>query len=147
MSMLTPSAGQWSRGVHRLAVRVYYEDTDFTGVVYYANYLKFFERGRTDALRSAGVSHGALLDGETPLGFAVREITVRYLKPARIDDALAVETRFLDAKGARMRIAQVITRGDEALAEAAVEAACIDFDGRPRRLPKAVIDAVASAAL
>jgi len=145
MSDLIPSAGQWAGGAHYLPVRVYYEDTDFTGVVYYANYLKFFERGRTDALRSAGVSHNELLDGETPLGFAVREITVRYLKPARIDDALRVETMFLQGKGARMRISQVITRGDDRLAEADVEAACIDLDGRPRRLPQRVIAAIDAA--
>ena len=137
-----PDSGAWSAGAHRLAVRVYYEDTDFTGVVYYADYLKFLERGRTDALRSAGVSHGDLLQLETPLGFAVRKIAVEYLIPARIDDALIVETVFQAVKGARMVIAQRILRGEEVLITADVEAVCIDMDGRPRRLPKSVADAV-----
>ena len=137
-----PLCGAWSAGVHRLPVRVYYEDTDFTGVVYYANYLKFLERGRTDALRSAGVSHADLLQLETPLGFAVRKITVEYLIAARIDDALSVETVFCEARGARMVIAQRILRGAEVLVTAHVEAACIDLDGRPRRLPKDVITAI-----
>ncbi|MEO1039924.1 MAG: tol-pal system-associated acyl-CoA thioesterase [Pseudomonadota bacterium] len=140
--MSEPAAGIWTEGVHRLLVRVYYEDTDFTGVVYYANYLKFFERGRTEALRSAGVSHSELLDGDSPLGFAVRDLHVKYLRPARIDDALTVETRFVEMKGARMRVEQIIRRGGEILAEASVEAACIDLDGRPRRMPTRVVDAI-----
>jgi len=137
-----PHSGAWVSGAHRLPVRVYYEDTDFTGVVYYANYLKFLERGRTDALRSAGVSHSDLLQLDTPLGFAVRKITVEYLIPARIDDALTVETRFVTARGARMAITQRILRGDDVLIAAELEAACIDMDGRPKRLPKSVIEAV-----
>lgn len=141
----SPDSGAWSADVHHLPVRVYYEDTDFTGVVYYSNYLKFLERGRTDALRSAGVSHADLLQLETPLGFAVRKITVEYLIPARIDDALTVETAFTEARGARMAIGQRIVRGEEVLISAEVEAACIDLDGRPRRLPKAVIEAIEAA--
>lgn len=140
-----PDTGAWTSGVHHLPVRVYYEDTDFTGVVYYANYLKFLERGRTDALRSAGVSHADLLQLETPLGFAVRKITVEYHIPARIDDALAVETVFTEARGARMAIRQRILRGEDVLISAEVEAACIDMDGRPRRLPKAVVAAIEAA--
>lgn len=143
--MNPPACGAWTSGVHSLPVRVYYEDTDFTGVVYYANYLKFLERGRTDALRSAGVSHADLLQLDTPLGFAVRKIAVEYLIPARIDDALSVETVFDDAKGARMAISQRIIRGADILITAQVEAACIDLDGRPRRLPEAVITAISAA--
>ncbi len=140
---LTPEAGAWDGGVHRLPVRVYYEDTDFTGVVYYANYLKFFERGRTDALRTAGVGHAALWEAEPRLGFAVRKITVEYVQPARIDDALCVETVFIRAKGARFEVAQRILRGEALLASAEVTAACIDASGRPARLPKSVIAALA----
>ena len=145
MTISTPPSGVWSDGVHRLPVRVYYEDTDFTGVVYYANYLKFLERGRTDALRAAGVSHSELLDADTPLGFAVRKITADYLIPARIDDALIVETRVTQAKGARINFVQCVLRGDDALLTAEVEAACIDLKGRPNRLPKAVIAAIEAA--
>ena len=130
-----PSTGAWSGGVHRLAVRVYYEDTDFTGVVYYANYLKFLERGRTDALRSAGLSHSGLLALDPPLGFVVRRIAADYFSPARIDDALTVETRFTDLRGARLAVLQRVMRDGAVLMTADVEAACIDLSGRPRRLP------------
>jgi len=140
--MSAPDAGVWDGAVHRLPVRVYYEDTDFTGVVYYANYLKFFERGRTDALRTAGVGHAELWDAEPRLGFAVRKLTVEYLIPARIDDALAVETRYTSAKGARFELAQRILRDDAVLATAKVTAACIDAAGRPARLPKSVLEAL-----
>jgi acyl-CoA thioester hydrolase len=144
--MTAPASGAWTAGVHTLPIRVYYEDTDFTGVVYYANYLKFLERGRTDALRAAGVAHAELLEADPPLGFAVRKITAEYLIPARIDDALTVVTRVTHAKGARINFAQQVLRGEDVLLTAQVEAACIDLDGRPRRLPKTVIDAVEAAA-
>ncbi|XBQ16832.1 MAG: tol-pal system-associated acyl-CoA thioesterase [Oceanicaulis sp.] len=144
--MTEPTSGAWTSGVHTLPVRVYYEDTDFTGVVYYANYLKFLERGRTDALRSAGVRHEDLLELDTPLGFAVRRIEAEYLRPARIDDALIIETRFTEARGARLSVAQRILRGEEVLLTASVEAACIDLAGRPRRLPKSAAAAIEAAA-
>lgn len=144
--MTEPTSGAWASGMHRLPVRVYYEDTDFTGVVYYANYLKFLERGRTDALRSAGVRHEDLLQLETPLGFAVRKIEAEYLKPARIDDALIVETRFTHAKGARLGVEQRVLRAADVLLTASVEAACIDLQGRPKRLPAAAAEAIARAA-
>ncbi len=139
---ITPDAGAWSGGLHRLPVRVYYEDTDFTGVVYYANYLKFFERGRTDAMRTAGVGHAELLQGEPKIAFAIRRITVDYLTPARIDDALVVESRFTVVRGARLSVEQTIRRGEEALATAAVDAACITLEGRPIRLPKPALEAL-----
>lgn len=140
---MTPASGAWSDGAHRLPIRVYYEDTDFTGVVYYANYLKFLERGRTDALRTAGVSHSDLLTLDPPLGFAVRRITVDYISPARIDDALLVETRFTEARGARLAVVQRILKDDSVLMSAQVDAACIDLNGRPRRLPAATRDSLA----
>lgn len=139
--MAEPHAGVWlDDKTHQLSVRVYYEDTDFTGVVYYANYLKFLERGRTDALRCAGISHAEILKLDPPLGFAVRKIQVEYLKPARIDDALTIETRFKTAKGARLVISQRVVCAAEVLVTADVEAACIDLEGRPRRLPKTMLD-------
>ena len=120
---------------HRLAVRVYYEDTDFTGVVYHANYLRFFERGRSDYLRLAGISHSDLLERADPGAFVITRIAVDYRKAARIDDALLVRTTYDIIKGPRMWIRQSITRGDEVIATAEVEAACIRPDGRPRRPP------------
>ncbi|MEO1135270.1 MAG: tol-pal system-associated acyl-CoA thioesterase [Pseudomonadota bacterium] len=118
-----------------LPIRIYYEDTDFSGVVYHAAYLKFFERGRTEALRASGVHHTALLARDEPLAFAVRKMTTEWLIPAKIDDMLEVRTRFHAAKGARMFLTQEIWRDDALLARADVEAACMTLNGRPRRLP------------
>lgn len=122
-----------------ITVRVYYEDTDFSGVVYHARYLHFFERGRTEALRDAGVSHTELLTREEPLAFAVRKMTTEWIAPARIDDLLDVTTRFVDVKGARMRLEQEMRRGDTLIARADVEAACKNLAGKPRRLPTEII--------
>ena len=120
------------------SVRVYYEDTDFSGVVYHAAHLKFFERGRTEALRACGVHHSELLKRAEPLAFAVRKMTVEWLAPARIDDVLEVRTRFVEFRGARMILKQEIARGDTIIARADVEAACMNFEGKPRRLPEDV---------
>ena len=125
--------------IYRLPIRIYYEDTDFSGVVYHAAYLKFFERGRTEALRACGVHHSELITREEPLAFAVRKMTTEWLIPAKIDDMLEVRTRFVSAKGARMILAQEIWREDALLARADVEAACMSVSGRPRRLPADVI--------
>ena len=121
-------------------VRIYYEDTDFSGVVYHAAYLKFFERGRTEALRASGVHHSELLARAEPLAFAVRKMTIEWLAPAKIDDMLEVGTRFTDAKGARMVLEQEISRGDLLMARASVEAACMNLEGRARRLPADVLE-------
>ncbi|MBD0426376.1 tol-pal system-associated acyl-CoA thioesterase [Aquisalinus flavus] len=118
-----------------MEVRVYYEDTDFSGVVYHANYLKFFERGRTEALRETGIGHAALLEGEDKLAFTARRLTVEFIRPARIDDLLQVRSTVTAAKGARLWFSQEIWRGAEQLASAGVEIACISLDGKPRRLP------------
>ena len=128
-----PSAGRFEGREHILPVRIYYEDTDFTGVVYHANYLRYFERGRSDALRSAGVSHTDLLEGESPMAFTVVRMEIDFRRPARIDDALEVRTVYERIRGPRMFIRQRLLRGDELLCEAVVEAACIDLSGRPAR--------------
>lgn len=125
--------------IHRLPIRIYYEDTDFSGVVYHAAYLKFFERGRTEALRACGVHHSEMLKRDEPLAFAVRKMTTEWLVPAKIDDLLEVRTRFLAAKGARMLLAQEIWRENSLLARAEVEAACMSLSGRARRLPSDLI--------
>lgn len=135
-------AGKIVDGVHRLPIRVYYEDTDFTGIVYHANYLKFAERGRTDFLRVAGVHHSELQDHEPPLAFAIHKMEIEFLAPARIDDELLVETRYVTARGARFDISQEIFRGDTCLWRAVVRAACIDAEGRPKRMPKSIIEAI-----
>ena len=138
----TPTAGRFEGREHRLPVRVYYEDTDFTGLVYHANYLRFFERGRSDFLRAAGVGHAELLQAEPPLAFVVAEMNIRFLKPARIDDALVVRTRYEAVRGPRLIIEQTITRGDEVLCTASVTAVCIHLDGRPRRPSAGLMDKV-----
>lgn len=129
-------AGRFEDRRHVLPVRVYYEDTDFSGAVYHANYLRFCERGRTDLLRLAGVLHGELAaDG---LGFAVRRMEIDFLKPARMDDALEVETRLTALSGATVVLDQRIVRESEILFTASVEVAVVDGRGRPRRLPAEV---------
>src|SRR3954466_5637802 len=100
-----PSMGWLEGREHLLPVRIYYEDTDFSGVVYHANYLRFFERGRTDALRLAGIHHTELLADNAV--FVVRRMEVDYLRPAKVDDALIVRSNFDPPRGARMLITQV----------------------------------------
>lgn len=119
---------------HRLTIRVYYEDTDLAGVVYYANYLKFMERGRTEALRAAGVDQVDLRD-RLGLVFVVRSLSIDYLAPARFDDLIEVATRITRLRGASVGMGQEVWRRDTCLARASVVAACMDAHGRPARLP------------
>ncbi|WP_395646120.1 tol-pal system-associated acyl-CoA thioesterase [Terricaulis sp.] len=135
-----PSAGRIEGRVHFLPVRIYYEDTDFTGVVYHANYLRYFERGRSDFLRMMGVHHSELANGPEPLGFAVNKITLEFLKAARVDDALVVKTAYETMRGPRIFIAQTVERGAEVLARAAVEVCCISLTGRPRKPPTMLLE-------
>jgi acyl-CoA thioester hydrolase len=137
-----PSAGWLDGREHVLPVRVYYEDTDFTGVVYHANYARFFERGRSDFLRLAGVSHAALLELPDPAAFTVTRIAIEFRRAARIDDALQVRTTYDQVKGPRLFISQRIVRGAELIAEAQVEAACIDLRGRARKPPPGLVEAL-----
>lgn len=120
---------------HRLSVRVYYEDTDFSGVVYHANYLRYFERGRTELLRDLGVDQASLFAAEPPLGFAVARIEVDFRRPARMDDLLEVETRVAEVGGASLTMQQRLIRGGDVLVEAAVRVAAVSR-GRAARLPR-----------
>lgn len=122
--------------MHELTVRVYYEDTDFGGVVYYANYLKFLERGRTEALRAAGIDQVALKDAG--IVFVVRRVEADYLLPARFDDLLTVSTRTAWAKGASAAMRQEILRGGDLLLRADITIAAMTLAGRPSRLPPEV---------
>lgn len=142
MTESAPSAGWFEGREHVLPVRVYYEDTDFTGVVYHANYVRYFERGRSDFLRLAGVSHTDLLERDDPAAFVVTKLDIDFRKAARIDDALLVRTSYDRANGPRLSIRQRIVRSDELIAEAAVTAACISMDGRPRKPPKGLVEAL-----
>jgi acyl-CoA thioester hydrolase len=133
-------AGRLIAGGHVLPVRVYFEDTDFSGVVYHGAYIRFMERGRSDFLRLLGVGHDALDRGEMgePLAFAVRRIAVEYLRPARIDDVLEIETLPGELGGARIVLSQTVRRGDEILVTAQVTVVMINGEGRARRIPDAV---------
>ena len=119
---------------HRVVVRVYYEDTDFSGVVYHANYLRFLERGRTELLRSAGIDQSALHAEGSGLNFAVRRMTLDYARPARMDDLLHVDTRVGEMRGASLWMSQQVLRGETVLVAAAVLVAVLS-GGRPARLP------------
>lgn len=127
-------AGRREGGTHLLPIRVYYEDTDFSGVVYHAGYLRFLERGRTDSLRLAGVDQSTLHARGDGLIFAVRRMTIDFLRPARMDDVLTVETRIVEARGASLVIAQRILRANELVVTADVRVAAI-AGGRPARIP------------
>ena len=128
---------------HAFPVRVYYEDTDFSGVVYHASYLRFMERGRTEMLRARGVSQGTSLSAEPGdrFGFAVRAMTIDFRRPARMDDLLTIETQVVEIGGASMELAQRVKRGDDLLVEATVRIACV-ANGRPARIPKGVREAL-----
>ena len=128
-----------------MQVRVYYEDTDFSGVVYHANYLRFMERGRTNFLRLLGADQRALFaeaESEAPgFAFVVRSMQIEYLKPARMDDVLDVVTRPLEVKGASILLGQEVLRDGETLIEAKVRVAFISA-GRARPIPKALREAM-----
>ncbi|MGF1625243.1 MAG: tol-pal system-associated acyl-CoA thioesterase [Alphaproteobacteria bacterium] len=120
--------------VHLFRLRVYYEDTDAAGIVYYANYLRFAERARTEYLRDAGVDQRTLRDRDGLL-FAVRRCEIDYLLPARLDDSLEVMSRVVALQGASVTMQQTVMRAAEILAQLSVRVACVDGAGRPARMP------------
>ncbi|REC58931.1 tol-pal system-associated acyl-CoA thioesterase [Rhodosalinus sediminis] len=120
---------------HRFQCRVYYEDTDFGGIVYYANYLKFIERARSEWVRALGLDQRAMKEGAGTV-FAVRRITAEYLSPARFDDLLDVETEVVSVRPARMTLRQRVLREGVVLFDAEVELVAIGPEGRPVRLPE-----------
>ena len=123
--------------VHRWPIRVYYEDTDAAGIVYYANYLKFAERARTEMMRASGSSHSQMIE-TFDTAFAVSRCEVDYLKPARLDDLLSVETRVLDVGAAVVELDQRVQREGDLLARLKIRIACLNRKGRPQRLPEPV---------
>ena len=136
---MNPLDGEIRDGRHLQPVRVYYEDTDFSGVVYHASYLRFMERGRTNYLRLLGADQRALfeqVEQEAPgFAFVVRSMTIDFRKPARMDDVLEIVTAPLEVKGASVMLHQQVTRGDETLVEATVQVAFVS-GGRARPIPK-----------
>jgi acyl-CoA thioester hydrolase len=135
--------GAFEGAVYRLPIRVYFEDTDLTGVVYHANYVRYCERARTDFLRTIRISHSDL--ALRNLAFAVTGLTLIYKSPAKIDDLIHVACHYRGHRGAVMTIDQVITRrdqgGDTLLCTAKIEVVMIDPNGRPKRIPKDIVDA------
>ena len=135
-----PHSGRFVDGVHRFALRVYFEDTDLTSIVYHANYLRYLERARSDMMRAAGIDQRAAHEaGEG--AYAVADLAIRYRRPARLDDALLILSRLGGVRAASCAIHQRVMRGDELIADAEVTAAFLSPDGRPKRQPRAWIDA------
>ncbi len=122
---------------HSIAVRIYYEDTDLAGVVYYANYFKFMERGRTEFLRDAGIEQSRLKE-ESGHVFVVRRVESDFRSSAVFDDLLTVETAITRLSGASVTMSQRVLRGSEVLNDAIVQIACLGPDGRPARIPPAI---------
>ncbi len=133
---LQPISGRRIPEGHEYWIRVYYEDTDFSGVVYHANYVKFFERSRTEFLRLVGIHHSDLKALPEPLAFAVSHIDMRFHRPARIDDRLRVVTRTVAVRGALFVLHQRAECDGHLVAEATIQIVCINLDSRPRRMPK-----------
>ncbi|TPG20472.1 YbgC/FadM family acyl-CoA thioesterase [Sphingomonas koreensis] len=134
-----PVSGRFDGRAHRYPVRVYFEDTDLSGVVYHANYLRFMERARSDMLRLAGADQRAAFDAGQG-AYAVSDLAIRYRAPARLDDALVVVSRLVAVRAASCRIHQQVMRDDLLLADATVIAAFVAPSGRPVRQPKHWID-------
>lgn len=134
-----PYRGAFVDGTHHFALRVYFEDTDVAGIVYYANYLKFMERARSDMLRCAGIDQRGALEGGTGV-YVVAEANIKYRAPARLDDDLVVLSTVRMVRAASCLIHQRVMRGHDILAEATITAAFLR-DGRPSRQPRGWIEA------
>jgi acyl-CoA thioester hydrolase len=140
---LEPASGRFDGGVHRFAIRVYFEDTDLSGVVYHANYLRWFERARTEMLRLLGIEQRPVQEaGEG--AYAVTEINVRYLAPAKLDDAIIIESSAEEIRPASCRLVQRAFKQDRLLTEARLRVGFVGANGRPRRQPDAWRRAFAS---
>jgi acyl-CoA thioester hydrolase len=137
-----PTSGRIEDGAHVLPLRIYYEDTDAAGIVYYANWLRFLERGRTELLRLLGQEHSALRD-EQGVNWVVRRCTVDYLKPARLDDVVEIVTSCGELRGASLDMMQQVRRDGQVLVHAELLVACMGQSGRPVRLPFQIKTALA----
>lgn len=137
-----PQSGRMTGGEHRLPLRVFFEDTDLSGIVYHANYLRYMERARSDMLRVTGVDQRAAFEAGEGV-YAVRDLAIRYRAPAKLDDELIVISRVVELRAASVVIQQRVMRGETILAEARVEAAFVSPAGRPKRQPAAWMQAFA----
>ena len=140
MSAPNPPDGTIDGDRHLYAVRVYYEDTDLSGITYHANYLRWFERARSDLLRQLGIDQRAAI-GAGEGAYALSEVSLKYLRPAKLDDDVLIETRCTELRAASCRMHQTAKRGDHILCEAHLRVGFIAPDGKPRRQPQAWRDA------
>jgi acyl-CoA thioester hydrolase len=134
-----PYEGGFAGRTHRFALRVYFEDTDVAGIVYYANYLRFMERARSDMLRAVGIDQRAAMEAGEGV-YAVADVTIKYRRPAKLEDELVVVSEVAEVRAASCVIHQRVMRGDEILTDARVTAAFLTPDGRPKRQPRAWVD-------
>jgi acyl-CoA thioester hydrolase len=134
--------GSFDGRTHILPISIYYEDTDLSGFVYHANYLRYMERGRTEFFRLAGISRARLEDDE-PTAWTLRRIAVEYFRPARLDDRITVHSVLTEVSGARIKVLQRIRHGEALLVEGRIEACITTLTGKPRRLPKIVFETLA----
>jgi len=130
-----PPTGRFEGATHRFPVRIYFEDTDLSGVVYHANYLRFMERARSDMLRGLGLDQRAAFDAGDGV-YAVADLSIRFRRPAKLDDDLVVVSRVLAIGAATATIHQSVIRGADIVTTAEVTAAFLTLDGKPRRQPK-----------
>ena len=138
-SIDTPYRGAFVGSEHRFALSIYFEDTDVAGIVYYANYLKFMERARSDMLRAAGIDQRAAIDSGRGV-YAVADLAIKYRAPAKLDDELVVASRIVQVRAASVLIHQRVIRGGQILTDATVTAAFLTPDGRPTRQPREWVD-------
>jgi acyl-CoA thioester hydrolase len=127
---------------HILPISIYYEDTDLSGMVYHANYLRYMERGRTEFFRLSGISRARLEDDE-PTAWTLRRVGIEFFRPARLDDQIAVHSVLTEVSGARIKVLQRVKLGETLLVEGRIEACITTLTGKPRRLPKYVLETLA----
>ena len=134
--------GVFDGKTHILPISIYYEDTDLSGMVYHANYLRYMERGRTEFFRMAGISR-ARLEDEEPTAWTLRRVGIEFFRPARLDDQIAVHSVLTEVTGARIKVLQRVRCGQTLLVEGRIEACITTLTGKPRRLPKIVFETLA----
>jgi len=138
--MLMKGLGHFDGKAHILPLRVYYEDTDLSGLVYHANYLRYMERGRTEFFRLAGIVKMADLESAEPTAWVIRNVEIAFHRPARLDDTLEVRTVLTAISGARLAAHQRITAGESLLTDGRIEACIVTLTGKPRRIPREIFD-------
>ena len=138
MTEISPHSGFMKDAIHHFPLRVYYEDTDVGGVVYYANYLKFMERARSEMLRMLGIDQKAMLDCNSPddISFVVRRAEIDFNRSAEFDDHLVVTSKIMKLGGASLMIKQDIMKNDEMLVDGIIRIAAIGRDGKPKKIPR-----------